>query len=181
MTFDPNQGQDQGQDQDQGRQTGTKRTRRSPDPRVLMKRLIGEAAHPHLPEEQEAICEEFKEQALAYPKMLGIIVDEWMQKNYRKLLADFPLPGKPPQHEPAAKAADVEKRTEALKEAVVGAVKQISLLDWKLANGKAFRDCTREECEELGSWMAKIVTRLEPGQLVGDVFKNDEEIRALFG
>ena len=60
---------------------------------------------------------------------------------------------------------------------------QMILLDMKLPNGKALRDCTGADCAKLGpamgEWLSNISGEVKPRQKVGDVL-SEERVRELF-
>ncbi len=81
-----------------------------------------------------------------------------------------PTPTDKREEEARQKAEDVTK----IKESIKTAVKKIIRLDTILPNGKPLRECSTEEIAEFGGTLTKIAAKMKPGQIAGDVFKDDD-------
>lgn len=76
-----------------------------------------------------------------------------------------------------ARHADELARVERSQKTIAG-VTQILLLDLKAPNGKPYRDCTKVEMEQFGTWQLTLSKRMKSGQTVGAAFTEAELRRA---
>jgi hypothetical protein len=74
------------------------------------------------------------------------------------------------------KGAKAAARTQKTAKASTKLLTRFLLLETKMPNGKAYRDCTREDLEQMGEEMAAMIATLKPGQRVGDVYKSNKEL-----
>jgi hypothetical protein len=115
---------------------------------------------------------------------LESIIDYWLANNYYALVGPAPV-------RPYARKAGSSSET---INAVAGNIEtqlrkkiqeqaKIMLLEMVLPNGKALKDCTGNECQEmsarLGPWLAAVAERVQPTQLVGDALTEDQ-VRDLY-
>lgn len=86
---------------------------------------------------------------------------------------------------PVKSRAEVREESKQLQQAVYTEMKakldavimdkaKMIALDLVMPTGKKLRDSTKTECAAAGGWYAAIADRLEPGQIVGNVFTEDQ-------
>jgi hypothetical protein len=156
-------------------------------PRELLKSLMDEAKDPH---EGKALFKDFLPLILpaavreafeseAEERRLVNIIEYWFTNNHNYLCALYPRPGDEKRQSEAKKVRAAKQET--IREAVREKIKEqaeLILLDWIMPNGKAIGDCTGNEVRQFGRkvtpWIAKIVARVKPTEIVRDVLSEDD-------
>ena len=174
-----------------GKTGASKQTWRKHNARALLKLLMDEAKDPHdgkvlfkdflfavLP---AAVREAFEDEE-AERRMVNII-EYWFTNNHHSMVQ---LYDKPAKEIAAAKKQRAAKETQ-FREAVRGHIveqAELLLLDWIMPNGKPMGDCTGQEVRQFGRkvapWVAKIVAKVKPAEIVRDVL-SETDVRKMWG
>lgn len=145
--------------------TGAKRQSwKDTNPRSILIKIIAENPHESR-EDEENILELFWHAVKADEEILRTICEYWGINNYRSIVY------KADERMALQRAEEVERAKRSIAAKII-------LLDWKLPNGKALRDCTKEDCRRQGGWLIKVASKLKARQRVGDVF-SESQLRSL--
>jgi hypothetical protein len=151
--------------------TTGKRRQRAYQPRTPSELLIS-LNRQHPKKSREEIVDLFANILPSYEEPQRIVNKDWASLNLNRLThAD------PTREERRAKAkTEAKADSEEVMTKVKKNMTRLVLLETKMPNGKAYRDCTREDLEQMGGEMSAMIVTLKPGQRVGDVYKSNEEL-----
>lgn len=143
---------------------------RAANPRDLLKRLIDENPGSDRAGLLSLLRGQLKgDDAQDY---LDSIIEYWFSNNYHSLVGPAALTPETVRRESA-------KLDERVKQAIKTAAVRMVLMDLVLPNGKELRDCNAKDCKKAGGWLAKVASKLKPGQLVGQAL-SEKELRSLY-
>lgn len=108
------------------------------------------------------------------------IFEYWFTNNLRSLLEEKPKPARKTESEVNEQRAAAEKLKTQFKTQIVAAVG----LKFILPNGKMLKDCTGQECAQMGGqvgrWLQRIAAKIKPDDIVGEVL-SEQQVRKLYG
>jgi hypothetical protein len=152
--------------------TGAKRQSwRKANPREILRRLVEDNPHAGM---DELFAKFRKVLAKADEEMQETVDRYYFDNNVRS------LQGIVDPNAGARKAASRERAAELRKkveENITTAIDQRAkrlLLDAIMPNEKPLRDCTGQDCNQMGGWLAGIGAKLKANQKVGDKFNEDQ-------
>jgi hypothetical protein len=146
--------------------TGAKRQQfHQTNPRTILLQLI--AAHPHDTRQDEvAILELFWQKIHNNETILRTICEYWGVNNYRSIVYTT-------ERSQLSRDAEVARTKETI-------VTKIALLDWKMPNGKALRECNRTDCKTFGGWLTKVAGKMKANETVGQKF-SEQQLKTMMG
>lgn len=159
--------------------TGAKRQSfRTPSPRALLEELIRE--HPKA--DEQALLAYFREAVIDNEEYILVIIEYWFANNYRAVTD--PTLTEIKDSKRSQKRRDEDRRkTAELAEAIRERIKDISLLEMLMVNGKKLADCTGRECLAMGPavgvWLTRVGQALKPDQVVGKQL-TEEQVKELY-
>jgi type I site-specific restriction endonuclease len=152
--------------------TGAKRQSwRKANPREILRRLVEDNPHAGMDE----LFAKFRKVLAKAEDEMQETVDRYYFDNNVRSLQSITDPGS------GTRKAASRERAEALRkkveENIATAIQQKAqriLLDAIMPNEKPLRDCTGQECNQMGGWLAGIGAKLKADQKVGEKFNEDQ-------
>lgn len=145
-------------------------------PREMLRRITEKVGA----DNKDEIVEQFTA-AITKPRNTGdlaSIIEWWVTNNLRALQPNSYVP----QKRDAATVAEVSKIKTKFRNQVRRQTR-LALLNFKLPNGKKLRDCTGEECKNLGRtvgrWLGLIAAKVDPLKKVGNVL-DEKQVREIY-
>jgi hypothetical protein len=136
--------------------TGAKRQSwRQDNPRSMLLKIIAENPH-ETQQDEDAILELLWEEVKKNQDTLKTICLYWGTNNYRSIVY---------AERPSMSRADVDFAKQTI-------VKRLMVL--VMPNGKALKDCNKQDCLKAGGWLTAVGKKLKPGQTVGQVFTEED-------
>jgi hypothetical protein len=179
--------------------TGAKRSSQMKgNPRAILRQIMDETPAFERPKDREQVIygkmkyrmsEIDKINLDGYPLLLAMF-EYWFTNEYRNL-----TPRPKPVHDESDDAVPHNDRTDTAegaaakkeevvsqkakdvaqaKETIKAVIRKILLLDTIMPNGKPLRECAKEDLSGLRGDIAKIEAQMKPGQIVGNVFTDDD-------
>jgi hypothetical protein len=107
---------------------------------------------------------------------VDVIVEYWFTNNIRSMTSSLT------DEERKEKAAARKRKVDALAAELKKRIEvkaQIVLLDMVMPSGKPLRDSTGAECKLAGGWLARLASRMQPDELVGEN-ATEEDLQNLY-
>ena len=145
---------------------------RQGNPRELLKRVIDDLGTT----DRERLMREFFDQVFipGNRPVLESIVEYWFSNNLDSLLVHVPT-------DRQLARTRTRERTKKVSQEIVERLTLVAgkmLLDLMLPHGKTLKDSTGTECLAIGGWLKTVGSRMQPDELVGAVF-SEEQLRAI--
>lgn len=154
--------------QDTGKSERTQTRRKRPAAPANLEQLLIKIAKEHPKATAEELGETFVEEAREVVAFVDEALGFWLRLNRRRLLEPAPAPAAPQQRMTPEQAAEAVERAKTAQQTAV-------LLNMRIGD-RMLRDMNREECFVIGGWLNLVAEKLQPGQLVGDVFTEKQLI-----
>jgi hypothetical protein len=111
----------------------------------------------------------------------AVMAEYWHTNNYNSLVAP-PTPQE--KAEQAVKRKQARSKAKADVKKIIRRKAELMLLDMVMPNGKELSECTGREClrfgPKLGKFLTKLGETLQPRQKVGEVYRTNDELLALW-